>query len=241
MDTFDITAYGDIDVDGKDLSADAIPEIVINKEKSTIDAKITTGNAIKNPLPAGANARRIQVNFTVPTEEKVIVFECGGSEPLEVRIQPDNTTGNGSSATNPSTPGTVTPDTPSTDNNTPSTDNNTPSTDNNTPSTDNNNTSDDNNDDTKKKTTKKKAKVASVTAKKGKKIISGVVKLSSGKKVSKATVKVYVNNKKKATVKTKSSGKFSVKLSKKLKKGDKVKLVITKSNIKKITKTVKIK
>ncbi len=186
------------------------------------------------------------------------LFKCGDKE-IVVRIvgtdgstsagtpsapSTDNTTTDTPETNTPdtTTPGAVTPDTPSTDNNTPSTDNNTPSTDNNTPSTDNNNTSDDNNDDTEKKTTKKKAKVASVTAKKGKKVISGTVKISAtGKKVSKATVKVYVNSKKKVTVKTKSSGKFTAKLSKKLKKGDKVKLVITKSNIKKITKTVKIK
>ena len=106
---------------------------------------------------------------------------------------------------------------------------------------DDNNTGNDNNS-SKQKTTKKKAKVVSVTAKKGKKTVSGTVKISSsGKKVSKAAVKVYVNGKKKATAKTKSSGKFSAKLSKKLKKGDKVKLVITKSSIKKITKIVRVK
>jgi hypothetical protein len=56
----------------------------------------------------------------------------------------------------------------------------------------------------------------------------------------KATVKVTVNNK---TVKTTAdkNGKFSVKLSKKLTKGTKVTIVVTKSGYKKATKTVKVK
>ena len=204
--------------------------------------KIRTASVVTETIKVGENE---PLKFRCGDKELTVIItgtESGTTQGNSTTTTPGTGTTTPSTDTPSTTPGAVTPDTPSTDNNTPSTDNNTPSTDNNTPSTDNNNTSDDNNDDTKTKTTKKKAKVASVTAKKGKKVVSGTVKISAtGKKVSKATVKVYVNNKKKATVKTKSSGKFSVKLSKKLKKGDKVKLVITKSNIKKITKTVKVK
>lgn len=98
------------------------------------------------------------------------------------------------------------------------------------------------NDNKKTKTnTKKKAKVNAVKAAKGKKAVSGTIKLNSGKAVKNATIKIYVNNKKKITAKTNGKGEFSVKLSKKLKKGDKIKLVITSSNTKKITKIIEIK
>jgi len=89
-------------------------------------------------------------------------------------------------------------------------------------------------------TVKKKATVKTVKAVKGKKVISGTVKLKSGKLVQNATIKVYVNNKKKATIKTDKNGEFSTKLSKKLKKGDKIKFVITNAKIKKIIETIKI-
>ena len=231
----------------------------------------TTGIAIPNGVPktdiVNNESIKSQTYYVdVQEGQNIFLFECDG-QPLVVEIigikkdslpsapgtvipgtDTPGTATPGTDTPGADTPGTTTPEavTPGTDTpgaDTPGTD--TPGTD--TPGTTTPGTTDtdsndtDSKDNTEKTASKKKAKVASVAAKKGKKIISGVVKLSSGKKVSKATVKVYVNNKKKATVKTKSSGKFSVKLSKKLKKGDKVKLVITKSNIKKITKTVKVK
>lgn len=117
--------------------------------------------------------------------------------------------------------------------------------DSNTDNTDNNTSTDnttDNTDNTTPATKKKAAKLSSVTAKKGKKVVSGKVTIkSSGKAVKNASVKVYVNNKKKASTTTKAAGKFSVKLSKKLKKKDKVKVIVTKSTIKKVTKTVVVK
>ena len=111
-----------------------------------------------------------------------------------------------------------------------------------TPSNDTTQANNQVNDNKKTKTnTKKKAKVNAVKAAKGKKAVSGTIKLNSGKAVKNATIKIYVNNKKKITAKTNGKGEFSVKLSKKLKKGDKIKLVITSSNTKKITKIIEIK
>ncbi len=217
---------------------------------------ITTGSSIKlDPATKGTD-KEVKVYATIKEGSNQFKFECKDvAEPLIVTI-----TGiKGSGTTTTPTPGDTnkpsddtnkpSDDTnkPSDDTNKPSDDTNKPSDDTNKPSDDTNKPSDDTNkpsDDTNKPSTttkKKKASVKSAKAKKGKKVVSATIKLSSGKVVKNATVKVYVNNKKKATTKTNSKGKFSVKLSKKLKKGDKVKLVITKSTIKKITKTIKVK
>ncbi|MDE7051617.1 MAG: hypothetical protein K2O92_01710 [Lachnospiraceae bacterium] len=91
--------------------------------------------------------------------------------------------------------------------------------------------SDDDNDD---KETKKTMKVSDITAKAGKKKITG--KLSV--KGTKVTVKVGSKKAKNAKV---SGKKFTFTVSSKLKKGTKVTIKVTKSGYKAVTKTVKVK
>ncbi len=91
--------------------------------------------------------------------------------------------------------------------------------------------SDDDNDD---KETKKTMKVSDITAKAGKKKVTG--KLSV--KGTKVTVKIGSKKAKNAKV---SGKKFTFTVSSKLKKGTKVTIKVTKSGYKAVTKTVKVK
>jgi hypothetical protein len=86
---------------------------------------------------------------------------------------------------------------------------------------------------TSTETKRKNAVITSVTAKKGKKVVSGKV-------IKKATVNVTVNKKTIQTVADKN-GNFSVRFFKKLTKGTKVKVVVTKNGYRKASKTVTVK
>lgn len=222
--------------------------------------ELVTGSAIGKTSVSSNGSNSLIVEAKIKSGRNEFGFKCGDKTLTVVVTGTTSTTGttttpgtdnntnnNNNTNTTPdtttggaiTTPGGIDTDKPA-DTDKPN-DSTTPGNDNTADNTPDNSTDDTDNAATATKK-KKTAKLSSVTAKKGKKAVSGKVTIkSTGKAVKNATVKVYVDGKKKATTTTKSTGKFSVKVAKKLKKGNKVKIVVTKSTIKKVTKTVTVK